>query len=250
MNIAVSGLTGAAAITPIAATTLSSLPAGAGDDPVFAAIAAHRKAFEADQEAHTHSRRLRAEFETQRDPRGIYLGEYPETEMKFTGSFEGEPPLPEMRKVPTGRMEPRYAEIPREIDDNVPADCADAETWKAEKHAEWERWAFCPDGSPSSLAYDAWNAAGRRLTEATAGLNVRPTTMAGIVALLRYVAESYDGDEEDDGDGRVWDSVMYAEDYDHQEGDDREPIIDNKGLLQEILEMLAETVQSLAIPAA
>jgi hypothetical protein len=43
-----------------------------------------------------------------------------------------------------------------------------------------------------SVAYVAWNAAHRRLVWATAELNTRPITLAGVAALLRYIAESND----------------------------------------------------------
>jgi hypothetical protein len=87
------------------------------------------------------------------------------------------------------------------------------------------------------MAFDAWDEAHRRYIMATANLNVRPGTMAGVAALLRYIAEIRD-DEED------WNLALYEEDDDGDADYDRDPIVDNEGLLQEILETLAETVES------
>jgi hypothetical protein len=133
---------------------------------------------------------------------------------------------------------PFYARFPRDIDDNVPADCADPETWKAQKHREWREWSTGGENSPQSMAFDAWNEAHRRYIVATAKLNVRPGTMAGVAALLRYIAEIHD-DEED------WNLVLYERDDNGDADYDRDPIVDNDGLLQEILETLAEAAESI-----
>jgi hypothetical protein len=225
----------AAAGVPGAAMALCRLPAE-GDDQVFAAIERHRKAVAEYKSTEEISTRLYAEWDKQHDARGMYLGEYPEIKHKFTGEFMGG--IPELQEVHTGCMVPRYATIPREIDDNVPADCADPEAWKAQKRREFDEWSGCDENSPKSLAYDAWNAAHRRLVAATAELNTRPSTLAEIAALLRYIAESYDGDD-DEG---AWNAILFAED---DEDSEREPIVDNERLLQEILEILADEVESI-----
>jgi len=64
---------------------------------------------------------------------------------------------------------------------------------------------------------------------ATAKLNVRPSTMAGVAALLRYIAEIHD-DEED------WNLAIYEKDDDGDADYDRVPIVDNDGLFQDVLE--------------
>jgi hypothetical protein len=76
------------------------------------------------------------------------------------------------------------------------------------------------------------------LQTATARLNVRPSTLAGVAALLRYIAEISD-DEED------WNLAIYEKDDDEDADYDRDPIVDNDGLLQEILETLAEVAESI-----
>ena len=228
-------LPAAAAAMPAAASALCRLPAE-GDDPVFAAIEEHRQAFEAHKSAEEMSARAYAEWDEQHDGRGLYLGEYPEIKHRFTGEFVDR--VPEVAEVHTGRMVTRYATLPREIDDNIPADCADPETWKAQKYREFNEWFGLNEGAPKSKAYDAQNAAYRRLIEATAELNVPPTTLAGVAALLQYIAESYDGDD-DEG---AWTAILFAED---DEDGEREPIVDNERLLQEILETIAEAVDSI-----
>jgi hypothetical protein len=227
----------AAAMAPAAAAAVCRLPTDdSGDDPVLAAIEAHRKAFEVYNSAEEICTRLYAEWDEQHDARGIYLGEYPEIKHKFTGELTNG--IPEVQQVHTGRMAPRYATLPKEIDDNVPADCADPQAWKAQKHHEYAEWSGCDEGSPKSVAYDAWNVAHRRYVLATAALNIRPNTLAGAAALLRYIAESYDGND-DEG---AWNAILFAED---DEDSEREPVVDNENLLQEILETIAEAVQSI-----
>jgi hypothetical protein len=220
----------AAAAVPAAATALGGLPA-TGDDPVFAVIERHRQAFEAYNATDEIFHRLAEEQEAQRNPDGIYLGEFPEIKQEFFGEWRDL----QMREVHTGRMVPRYGRLPVEIDDSVPADCADPDAWKAQKHRELKEWFGSTEGSPRSVAYDAWNAAHRRLVVATAELNTRPSTLAGVAALLRCVAESYGGDD----DGDIWNGLLFEE---GDENSERAPIVDNDGLLKEILETLAEAV--------
>jgi hypothetical protein len=223
-------LAAAAAMAPVAVSALCRLPAG-GDDPVFAAIERHRKAFEAYKSTGEISTRLYSEWEKQQDPRGFYLGEYPEIKHEVTGEIHAL----QFHEVHTGCMVPRYATCPANIDNSVPADCADADAWKAQKRREFDEWSGCNDGSPKSIAYDAWDAAHRRLVVATAELNTRPSTLAGVAALLRYIAEFHD----DDG---VWADCLFEED---DEDSERPPIINNNGLFKKILETLAETAESI-----
>jgi hypothetical protein len=220
----------AAAMAPVAATALCRLPTGAGDDPVFAVIERHRQAIEAYKVTGEISTRLYSEWEEQQDPRGFYLGEYPEIKREVTGEIHAL----QFREVHTGCMVPRYATCPADIDDSVPAGCADADAWKAQKRREFDEWSGCNEGSPKSVAFDAWNAAHRRFIAATAELNIRPTTLAGVAALLRYIAEFHDDE--------VWTDVIYEDD---DEDCEREPIVDNDGLFREILETLAEVAESI-----
>ena len=252
----------AAAGVPAAATALGGLATGAADDPIFAAIERHRKAFDAYREAKEHHHELREEHEAERDPQGIYLGEYPEIEMvteysdgrtcRMATEADGRARRADLDNSPkgdisswgpvaTGRMVPRYATLPWHIDYSVPADCADPDAWKAEKWREFKQWSGICDGSPASIASDARNEAHARLIEATAALNARPATLAGVAALLRTVAEFYDGDE-----GSIWGGTIYAEDEDGDADYERKPLVDNAGILQEILETLAEVVESTA----
>ena len=210
-----------------------------GSDPIFAAIERHRQAFEAYNDAHELYRRLQEEHKAQRNPCGVYLGEVPETEpvvnyadgrrCKLDNDHLPTGDGDTWTIAPTGRTVPRYAVFPPEIDNNVPDDCADPEAWKAEKYAEWRQWHGGAEGSPVSLAYDAWNAASRPLIEVTAGLDTRPSTLAGAVALLRHVAGFLDDEVwtmEDDGDSRL------------------SPLVDDNRLFKGIIETLAEVVES------
>jgi hypothetical protein len=233
----------AAAIAPAAATALCRLSAE-GEDPVFAAIERHRKAFEEWQAAGKVHTQLRSEHEAQRGL-GVYLGERPETEMlveyadgrtyKLDSKHLPAGPGDALTIAPTGRTVPFYARFPADIDDNVPADCTDPEAWKAQKHREWSEWSHGGENSPQSNAFDAWNEAHRRYIMATAKLNVRPATLAAVAAMLRYIAEIRD-DEED------WNLTLYEED---DEDSERPPIVDNDGLFEKILETLAEAAESL-----
>jgi len=223
----------AAAMAPAAVSALGGLSAE-GDDPVFAAIERHKEAFKANKSAEEISTRLYAEWDEQHDARGMYLGEYPEIKYKFSGEFTGEARIPEVHEVRTGRMVPRYATCPADIDNNVPDGCADPEAWKEQKRLEFDEWSGCDEGSPKSVAYDAWTAANRRLVAATAELNTRPTTLAGVAGLLRYIAEFHDDE--------IWTECIYEED---DEDSERPPLIDNDGLFKEILEMLAEATESI-----
>jgi hypothetical protein len=69
---------------------------------------------------------------------------------------------------------------------------------------------------------------------ATAALNTRPTTLAGVMALLRYVAETYSADDES-----PWTAMIFDD-----EDNPNEPTLDNAELLQDILDTLADTLES------
>ena len=219
----------AAAMAPAAATALGGLAANK-NDPVFAAIQRHRQAFEAYHEADAVHQQLRDEHEAQRNPDGIYLGEFPEIRHEVSGEWHAL----QTREVHTGRMAPRYANFPAKIDNNVPADCPDPDAWKAQKHRELDEWFGCFDGSAISVAYHAWNALHQQLIEATAELNTRPSTLAGVAALLRYIAEFHDDE--------IWADVIYEDD---DEDSERPPIIDNTGLFQTVLGTLADAAESI-----
>jgi hypothetical protein len=245
MGIAVPALTGAA-ITPSAAADILGKA-----DPIFAVIERHRQIMEAYCQAVACHQQLRKEHEAKQDPRGVYLYDAPETEM-VVNCVDGTTckldddrlPLREGESwsiVPTGGIAPVFAHFPVDI---VRADqkyigCDDFEAWQAEKLEEyWKREGLRGDG-PLHAAWDAINDAHERLIVATAGLNARPATLAGVAALLRTVAESYDGD-----DGDIWGGMVYDHDEDGECIGD--PVIDNTDLMLEIVEMLADVVQSLA----
>jgi hypothetical protein len=129
---------------------------------------------------------------------------------------------------------PFFATIPHQIDD-IAEKHGCTEAWKTEKHQEWKQWSGRnDDNSPRSQAYDAWNDAIRQQTLATAALNTRPTTLAGVMALLRYVAETYSADDES-----PWTAMIFDD-----EDNPNEPTLDNAELLQDILDTLADTLES------
>jgi hypothetical protein len=248
MSIAVPALTGAA-ITPAVASSIL-----AGPDPVFAAIERHREASDVYQQAEERTREARKAFEAQRDPRGVYLYDVPETtfvveypdgqRVTFADIADGKSPTPTgeccHREIETGRMLPVFADnmgdITRADEDDV--ECADFDAWKNEKKEEYLQWHGCYDDS-IGVARELQHHAFECLVAATAELNVRPSTLAGVTALLRTVAEAYDGD-----DGDIWDGVVYDER--DEDGDAvGDPVIDNGGLLIRIVETLADAVQSM-----
>jgi hypothetical protein len=222
----------AAAMAPAAATALCRLPSG--DDPVFAAIERHRKAFDAYNAAHAAGAKIRKEYEAQRDPRGIYLGEVPEK--KWITERIGAQRLD--REIPTDRMVPCYAKHPGDIDNYVPTDCTDIEAWKAEKHREWKQWSGFYEGSPISIASDVWNDGHMVLIDATIDLNVKPTTLAGVAALLAYVATFPDNE--------IWTDVSFhLSDCNDDEEEDEEDGNSELGFLKNILLTIAAAAQSI-----
>ncbi len=232
MNMAVTALTGTA-IPSSASTAMLAAEPDAVDDPIFAVIERHRRLFESKEEAHAHFRKLHEERKAKRDPRGVYLGEFPETKwiMEYIG---GKSNIEDAVEAPTGRIVSFFATYPGQID-SIAEKHGCTEAWKTEKHQEWEQWSGRNDGnSPISQAGDAWNDAGRQLARATAALDTRPTTLAGVTALLRYVAETYSADDES-----PWTAMIFDD-----EDDPDEPNLDNTELLQDILYTLADTLES------
>jgi len=68
---------------------------------------------------------------------------------------------------------------------------ANIETWKAEKHREWQKWVGINDGSPITTAWRTQNAACERLVEAAAELNTRPTTVGRAPAISAAEARGF-----------------------------------------------------------
>jgi hypothetical protein len=79
--------------------------------------------------------------------------------------------------------------------------------------------------------------------EATVHLSAAPTTLAGAAALLRYIVASYDANSDDDYAGCIWDVLRFDD-------DDCDPVVDTASLRLEILETIAEMVQSAALTEA
>lgn len=233
------GIPAAAAVTaaPAAAATFLAKP-----DPIFAIIEQHRQAIVAFSAARALSNGLHEEWNAQRDPRGIYLYEFPDSECDAERRPDGSIVM-NLRKTDT--MIPAFAEVPADIDrvDEKYITCDDLAAWKVNKMEEWERWAG-RDNHALQAAYDARNSAYEHFTAATAEPNTMPTTLAGMAALLRAIAETYDCEGDENGD--VWGGTLYDHNDRDEEGDFAgDPITDNAGLLMEILENLAATVLSI-----
>jgi hypothetical protein len=242
----------AATMAPASGTALSVYRTGTENDPVFSAIERHRVAFGAYQQAKERHRDARKAFEARRDPRGVYLYDAPETTLVVEYPDGGRVDFRDIntsnlpngercnREIYTGHTVAVFADNPRHIRqaDEDCIECADFEVWQDQKLEELLQWRGCYDdliGAARELEHHAFEC----LVAATAELNTRPTTLAGTAALLRTIAQSYDGDN-----GDIWDGTVYGE---HDEDGDvvGDPILDNNGLLLEILKTLAEAVQSI-----
>jgi len=92
-------------------------------------------------------------------------------------------------EIPTGRMVPLFVQCPGDIDRHIHPSLtapSDIEAWKAQKYDEVRKWMGCGyEGSPISAAWQVWNDAHTTLIDATVALKVRPTTLAGLAAMLR-----------------------------------------------------------------
>ncbi len=231
----------AAAMVPVAASAVCRLPTD-GEDPVFAAIKQHRKAFDAYREACAVNHRLREERKAKRNPEGVYLGEVPE--QKWITETVGAQRLD--REIPTGRMVPSYATYPAAINNHVPTGCTDIEVWKAAKHRELKQWSGVCEGSPISIAWQTQNDAHEALLDAAIALNMKPTTLAGVAALLDYVV-IFPKTE-------IWTDADYHfhrddDEEDHEESDEYCGEEDENlelGFLKDILVTLADALRNLS----
>jgi len=242
----------AAAMAPAAASAICRLPVD-GDDPVFAVIERHRKAFEAYNTTHAIVRQARRKHEAQRSENGVYLYSFPD--FKFEPPSEENSAIAALR-IPTGTLVHAFAKFPRDIGcaasdaskyAGIASDPAAIEAWKAEKYEEWKQWSGIYDGSLISVALDAQNDAHLVLIDATVELNVKPTSLAGVSALLTYVATFPYTEIWTDVHWRLNDGNDRDDDDDETESGDDDPgdECSELGFLKHILLTLAEAAESL-----
>jgi len=178
-------------VTTAAALPALSVPAFAvtRDDPIFAAIEAHRAAYRAWCDAN----RVAGEAEEgggypERPP--IILGHYEERDSEFSKNPDGTVTI---KYKKTGQTLPIEARYPHDVRRNVPSKLSDAEkeTWIAEKIAELEKSDAAFDAELSKTAAgqlrEAEEAACDRAHDALETfVTTTPTTLAGVMAALRY----------------------------------------------------------------
>lgn len=202
MNIAVSGLAGAA--TPIAASALCSLPADE-DDPIFAAISHERQLKAAYDAAHAHEDQLQANR-----PEGTYLTD--EEGCVFMGVHIGK--NYSWRTLLARNVEELYdCATVIAIDRGLPLEGTPEEK---NQHYGWRAWGDdvrrwdarlnevevrreasrkWREETGYDAAMEALCDAGERLREAQkALLETQPTTVAGLMVYLDWLATDADCD--------------------------------------------------------
>jgi hypothetical protein len=240
----------AVAVAPAVATPLGGLPTQPADDPIFVVIERHRQALKTYREANGQARQLIQAHEAQRHPEGVYLGEFPE--IKTVWATEEIQPLItrshlDVHRIPTGRTVPVFVRCPAHIEDHIPSFLTtpdQIESWKTKKREELDAWHAGEEGSALSAAQDLRSDAWDHVVEATVDLGTAPETVAGAVALLKYIVESFDANSNDDYAGDIWDILRFDDDDEDREG---EPVVDTAALRLEILETIAGMVQSAAM---
>jgi hypothetical protein len=187
-------LAGGAAVN-VVATGLAATPEvpAAEPDPIFAMIDRHQAAFN----EHARAERVFQRFAAEDDgERGVVVGERPK--MKFERIPTDSENEELIRYRPTGEMEPILAHTREQIADSAPEDMTDSEraAWIKMMERRLRATERRYKNSSRSLAYDVWNDAADvldRLTEQM--INTRPTTTAGVAAVLAYWSEIATEDE-------------------------------------------------------
>lgn len=178
---------------PPVETPLSGLAPGvASPDPVFVLIERHRKAVLEENRLCKIFRKRENDKEDE-DHRGVVVGERPKLRQEvIRNDPRSEIHLRWLRDGP--EMEPIVVFDESSLAEYAPTEDEERTAWIKEKTKELRRNQCAFDkryrNSPRSYAYEAWNEA----CEITASLSgqlfeTRPTTTAGIVALLAHWAE-------------------------------------------------------------
>jgi hypothetical protein len=184
--------TGLAVATPQAAVAPAS-------DPIFALIDLHRTALRRERRKY---KLLEKQGDAEDDAhRGVVVGEKP---VRKRESIQDDDDAHHIRYVPTGEMKPIVVWSEDVLANHAPTDLSETEraAWIKEKTKELQRnqraYFQREDDSPRGRAYDAWNAANEitlRLSKQM--IETRPTTMAGVAAVLAHWSRVMDEDEHD-----------------------------------------------------
>jgi hypothetical protein len=184
-------LAGAATLSATTAiVTGAAISAPVGDDPIFAAIEAHRRANRAFAEAVTAADLPGAG----RPDARIIIGHHKGGEWTRTDHDDGGITL---RFIPADDDLPLYADYPEEIERSAPKDLqgADREAWIAERKGKLEKeqerldeeYEQTERGKLDVIRREADDLEHERLWDL---IWTMPTTLAGIAALKAYVRKS------------------------------------------------------------
>jgi hypothetical protein len=168
-------------------------------DPIFALIEQHREALREEKRTHELFEEHAEAYPLEDDNnRGVAVGEQACTELDrvFETDADG---VSNMRWFQTTKMRPIVVFIPKMIASYVPKDLDEVEraTWIKDKTKELRRnrraYKKRNENSARSLAWDAWNEAGK----VTDGLSKQlietsPTTVAGVAAVMAHWSEVMD----------------------------------------------------------
>jgi hypothetical protein len=188
-------LAGGAAVN-VVATGLAATPEvlAAEPDPIFAIIDRHRKASrKRDRLGRISTKLFEQPDRDDLNRRGVVVGKKMIRDLQIVERNED---VLHMRSVPTDEMEPIVVLNEKHLPDYAPKNLTEEERagWVKEKTKELRRNRRAEDdrcrNSPYGRAYDKWNKA-CEITNDLAGqlMDTRPTTPAGLAAVLAYWSE-------------------------------------------------------------
>jgi hypothetical protein len=195
-------LAGGAAVN-VVATGLAATPEPAATtavDPIFALIKRHRKALAKQARLGRISTKLwEIPGEDDLNRGGVVVGE---KKIRRDELVERNEDVLHMRFVPTDEVEPIVVLNEKHLPQYAPTNLTEDERagWVKEKTKELRRNRRADNhrrrNSPYGRAYDAWNEACEIAEELTGRLvETRPTTVAGLAAVLAYWSEIATEDE-------------------------------------------------------
>jgi hypothetical protein len=196
---------GATAVEAAVAAPIEPIPAASpAADPIFALIEQHRAAIDEEKRTRDIFEQCAEAYPLEDDNnRGVVVGECPRTELEKVIETDADG-VSNLRWFQTTRMRPIVVFIPKMIANYAPKDLGEAwrAAWIKDKTNELRRnkraYKKRNENSARSLAWDAWNEAGK----VTDGLSKQiietsPTTVAGVAAVLAHWSKIMDEDEHD-----------------------------------------------------